>query len=958
MNISERAVALAASAETRYRERSTVRETRLRQADRGNIWGADDPERVAKRLAHVQAVERAAAPRSAAELAATPGADRAVADVETLVTMLARERVIGRDDLVAPQFLKVALAAARCVCRITVRRSSGGLLGYGTGTLVGPGILLTNHHVLETADDAVQSEATFGLESGTTLATDERIVRFQPQRLFITDEALDFTFVAVAPVDARGTAIDDLGYIALNQAEGKAINGEYVNVIEHPNGGPKMFALRENRIVDVLTNYLHYAADTAPGSSGAPVFNDQYEVVALHHSGVPARDAQGRVLNRDGQPWTSDQGETQVQWIANEGIRVSVLVNRAKSLARTAEEQALLAKAFDVSHSVPRLEAVDARSGPLAATPSGPALSMAGNVATWTIPLSVSINLGGVPLDAQRAAASLAPPPALPAAVVPVTAAPPERSLELVRAIEHAREVFKSVPGVLRVRAGWQFADGWITDNPAIVVVVEEKKTTATLKEQGEPKLPVALDGFPVDVRQASAEELYELQRIGTAIALEERTAHPTYQEPPHLSLPRISEHMKLILHVSPEYGWPVLKEFLNATNEKLTVAMYDFGAPHIIEVVKNRLSSEHAKMQLVIQFGSSLDDGAKANDLDDADTVQDLRGALGERLAIQWANVAQKNSLWASAYHIKVAVRDSMSFWLSSGNWQSSNQAPDAPPADRDSAKTLLTDYNREWHVVVDNATLAKVFESYIKYDFDQSAGFVPKGAPEAFEILPVAELDPTEAAAEIRIFKPLEIDRTVDVQPVLTPDNYVDVVLPLIQGAQSKIYFQNQYINESVDERATTTYIAMLEALAEKQQQGVDVRIILRSDNGVEARHIEFMKTHGIDMTHVRWRRRTHTKGIIVDSARVLLGSHNWSFDGTVLNRDASLLFFDAEIAKYLEDVFIYDWENWSRSRVSIRQKKPTVNEVASAQDMRGLKERLASGAIRARRLFHPDD
>jgi phosphatidylserine/phosphatidylglycerophosphate/cardiolipin synthase-like enzyme len=63
-------------------------------------------------------------------------------------------------------------------------------------------------------------------------------------------------------------------------------------------------------------------------------------------------------------------------------------------------------------------------------------------------------------------------------------------------------------------------------------------------------------------------------------------------------------------------------------------------------------------------------------------------------------------------------------------------------------------------------------------------------------------------------------------------------------------------------------------------------------------------------------RWHNRTHTKGIIVDSARVLLGSHNWSYDGTVLNRDASLLFYEAEIGQYLEEIFIYDWENWSKS------------------------------------------
>jgi len=196
------------------------------------------------------------------------------------------------------------------------------------------------------------------------------------------------------------------------------------------------------------------------------------------------------------------------------------------------------------------------------------------------------------------------------------------------------------------------------------------------------------------------------------------------------------------------------------------------------------------------------------------------------------------------------------------------------------------------------------------------------------------------------------------VDVQPVLTPDNYVDIVLPLIKNATKKLYFQNQYIHESLDKRALNDYVPMLEVIAAKQDDGVDVRIVLRSDTPVEARHIEFMKTHGIDMSKVKWRRRTHTKGIIVDSTRVLLGSHNWSYDGVALNRDASLLFYDEEIAQYLERIFIYDWENWSKSKVSIVQKKPKVTEIKSASELASLKSAVRDGKIEARRLFHPDD
>jgi len=117
-----------------------------------------------------------------------------------------------------------------------------------------------------------------------------------------------------------------------------------VNIIQHPNGEPKQLAIRNNQVVDELELFLHYRTDTDPGSSGSPVFNDQWEVVALHHSGVPKRNEQGQVVTSDGRLWQEWMGEQRIAWEANEGVRVSRLVRHIRNQPLPAAAEAMRQK--------------------------------------------------------------------------------------------------------------------------------------------------------------------------------------------------------------------------------------------------------------------------------------------------------------------------------------------------------------------------------------------------------------------------------------------------------------------------------------------------------------------------------------------------------------------------------------------------------------------------------------
>lgn len=350
----------------RYTERAAAREETRRTLERRGVLYADEPRRVTQRLARLGAdwslavaVERTPpAPSTGRSLG--PG----LAAGGFGAGLLGLERLMGRNNLIDVGFLEAGYRASRSVGRITVAGPDG---HYGTGFMVSPALLLTNNHVLRDPTEAIHGYIEFNVQAGR----DGRPLvpaafGLEPARLFVTSEPLDFTLVAVAPANAEGDDLAAFGHLPLIAAQGKAIIGELVNIVQHPNGEPKQLALRENRLVDVLENFLHYETDTAPGSSGSPVFNDQWEVVALHHSGVPLTDDQGRYLCADGSPWTPDMGEQRLAWKANEGVRVSRILDALSGFALTGTAADLRTQVFATGGAGGSGVAADAGGGPAA----------------------------------------------------------------------------------------------------------------------------------------------------------------------------------------------------------------------------------------------------------------------------------------------------------------------------------------------------------------------------------------------------------------------------------------------------------------------------------------------------------------------------------------------------------------------------------------------------------------
>ncbi|MEU3554246.1 endonuclease [Streptomyces fragilis] len=350
----------------RYDARSARREERLRAVERRGVLQANDPDRVTERLARLNADWSLARSVERAETGPGATADGApsVAAVPFGPDLLGLERVMGRNDLIGVAFLEAGRSAARPVGRVTVRGPGGGR--HGTGFMVSPSLLMTNNHVLRDEAEAERGVVEFDYQDGPDGHPLASVVfALEPRRFFATDRALDFTVVAVAERDRRETRdaqdgrdgrLADYRWLPLDGARGKVLVGETVNIVQHPNGEPKQVALRENTVVDLLDGFVQYTTDSAPGSSGSPVFNDQWEVVALHHSAVPVTDEEGRPLDVDGGVWSPEAGEHRVAWKANEGVRVSSILRALGALSLTGTAARLRDELF-------RLPAGDAAAG-------------------------------------------------------------------------------------------------------------------------------------------------------------------------------------------------------------------------------------------------------------------------------------------------------------------------------------------------------------------------------------------------------------------------------------------------------------------------------------------------------------------------------------------------------------------------------------------------------------------
>jgi endonuclease G len=315
-----------------------------------------------------------------------------------------RERIFGKTvDFVDVAFFERGRRAARAVARIVTRDGAP----LGTGFLISPKLLMTNNHVIDSGRAALGLLAEFDYELGIG-GTAPKVTRFSftPQDCFLTNDEdnLDYTVVALGQRVLGSKALVDFGYLPISNARNKHQLGDLVNIIQHPDGRMKEAVVRENQIVSRRDTTLHYVADTEPGSSGSPVLNVQFSLIALHHWGTPHREL------------TDEHGKLLPKTV-NEGIRASSIYNDLATLQATLAPgaRALVAQSLQLGLNAARYDGSisdpNSNGNSEGSTQTGlPATAVGSDgSATWNIPLTVTVRIGASAIGNLQSETSVTP---------------------------------------------------------------------------------------------------------------------------------------------------------------------------------------------------------------------------------------------------------------------------------------------------------------------------------------------------------------------------------------------------------------------------------------------------------------------------------------------------------------------------------------------------------------------
>lgn len=413
--------------------------------------------------------------------------------------------------------------------------------------------------------------------------------------------------------------------------------------------------------------------------------------------------------------------------------------------------------------------------------------------------------------------------------------------------------------------------------------------------------------------KEISFEQEFALEMVGRQCRLEE-----------YVRLDSIESFQvggDFIAYSSPDSTYAVTRRLVSAARESILIGIYDFSAPYIQELLLEAME-RGVRVSLMLDIDS---DGER-------EVFDNLKEHGVE--CVPAPSCASDYVHYFASSHEKVIVIDDEWTLVQSGNYSKNsiprNETDGGDPED-------FRPGNRDMGVAIKSRPLARFFTEVLRSDMQleteaegqESAGGVEERIDfTADELLVEAPSRLPDQLFPSQRFNP---PAAVTVTPVLTPDNYMDVIPDVLARARRYVYIEQQYIK-----RRQPNVRRLLEAIgqARADSPGLEVRIIVarpmaRGDAYErEVGEIEALSEFGLEMgvnvriLNPRHFVHCHNKLIVIDGERVLVSSQNWSDFAVVKNREAGVLIEYPDIARYYAEIFESDWRT---ALESLRDETP---------------------------------
>lgn len=216
------------------------------------------------------------------------------------------------NTLLPISFLQRGIDSSRSVAKVDIKKGTS--RDSGTGFIFkidefNELFFMTNFHVINDKKLIPQTRIIFNYEEDILGETKiSKSFTIDPDGPWYTSPISECD-VTIFKLNATTPEIQDFNFLTLKKIEVK--KNDFVNIIHHPGGLTKRISLYHNIVTSVDIRTVQYLTDTLKGSSGAPVFNSDWDIVALHHSGGPKKTGEG----------------VKESMFRNEGININLIID-------------------------------------------------------------------------------------------------------------------------------------------------------------------------------------------------------------------------------------------------------------------------------------------------------------------------------------------------------------------------------------------------------------------------------------------------------------------------------------------------------------------------------------------------------------------------------------------------------------------------------------------------------